>query len=110
MSRRDAMTLPTQTGVQLVGDASVSELLEQWVAEQLGRADAPMCDRPRIGILAVSGILRDGGWPVYSGDAPTVHAILEAGGFPRLIPPPPPLEGYAPPQPPVPHHPPPPLF
>ncbi len=92
------MTLPTQTGVQLVGDASVSELLEQWVAEQLGRADAPMCDRPRIGILAVSGILRDGGWPVYSGDAPTVHAILEAGGFPCLIPALPLLEGYDPSQ------------
>src|SRR5260370_3318737 len=98
MSRRDAMTLPTQTGVQLVGDASVSELLEQWVAEKLGRADAPMCDRPRMGIVEVSGIRRDGGWTAYSGDAPTVHAILEAGGFPCLIPALPLLEGYDPSQ------------
>jgi putative glutamine amidotransferase len=55
-----------------------------------------MCDRPRIVILAASGILRDGGWPVYGGDAPTVHAILEAGGFPYLIPALPLLEGYDP--------------
>ena len=90
------MTLGTRTEMQTVGDASVSELLEQWVAEQLGRGALPLCQRPRIGILAASGILRDGGWPVYGGDAPTVHAILEAGGFPSLIPALPLLEGYDP--------------
>jgi putative glutamine amidotransferase len=90
------MTLGTRTEMQTVGDASVNELLEQWVAEQLGRGALPLCQRPRIGVLAASGILRDGGWPVYGGDAPTVHAILEAGGFPYLIPALPLLEGYDP--------------
>ncbi len=42
--------------------------------------------RPRIGLLSTSGCLRDGGWPVYAGDAATVHAIFEAGGSPVLIP------------------------
>ena len=90
------MTLRAQSGMQAVGDTSVSELLEQWIGEQLGRGTLPLCDRPRIGVLATSGILRDGGWPVYGGDAPTVHAILEAGGFPCLIPLLPLLEGYDP--------------
>jgi gamma-glutamyl-gamma-aminobutyrate hydrolase PuuD len=87
-----------QTGVQAVADGSVSELLEQWVGEQLGRAEVSRRERPRIGILAASGTLRDGGWPIYGGDAPTVHAILEAGGFPYLIPMLPLLEGYDPSQ------------
>ena len=41
-------------------------------------------------------MLRDGGWPVYGGDAPVAHAILEAGGWPCLIPTLPLLEGYDP--------------
>ena len=90
------MTLLMQTGVQAVADTSVSDLLEQWVSEQLGRSDAARCQRPRVGVLAASGTLRDGGWPVYGGDAPTVHAVLEAGGFPCLIPALPLLEGYDP--------------
>ena len=76
------MAYLSQTGVQAVADGSVSELLEQWVGEQLGRAEAFRRERPRIGILAARGTLRDGGWPVYGGDGPSVHAILEAGGFP----------------------------
>ncbi len=88
------MTSRTQTG--MVGDVSVDELLEQWIAEQLGRGAIPTCDRPRIGVLAAGGTLRDGGWPIYGGDAPTAHAILEAGGFPCLIPLLPLLEGYDP--------------
>ena len=56
----------------------------------------PGRDRPRIGLVARSGTLRDGGWPVYGADAPTAHAILEAGGFPRLIPALPLLPGYDP--------------
>jgi len=92
------MAYLAQTGVQALADMPVSELLEQWVGEQLGRGDASRRERPHIGVLAASGTLRDGGWPVYGGDAPTVHAILEAGGAPCLIPALPLLEGYDPSQ------------
>src|SRR5258708_28181884 len=87
------MVLPMRTGVQALADMSVSELLEQWIGEQLGRGNATRGPRPRIGVLAAGGTLRDGGWPVYGSDAPTVHAILEAGGLPCLIPALPFLEG-----------------
>ena len=90
------MVLPGQTGVQVLADTPVSDLLEQWIGEQLERADAARGPRPRIGVLAASGTLRDGGWPVYGSDAPTAHAILEAGGIPCLIPALPLLEGYDP--------------
>src|SRR5258708_17867563 len=90
------MVLPMRAWVQTLADTSVSELLEQWIGEQLGRGNATRCQRPRIGVLAASGTLRDGGWPVYGSDAPTAHAILEAGGIPCLIPALPLLEGYDP--------------
>src|SRR5258707_4906786 len=90
------MVLPGQTGVQVLADTPVSDLLEQSIGEQLERADAARGPRPRIGVLAASGTLRDGGWPVYGSDAPTAHAILEAGGIPCLIPALPLLEGYDP--------------
>ena len=90
------MTLRTPTGVQVMVDLSVSELLEQWVGEQLGHDGVCRRERPRIGILASGGALRDGGWPVYGGDAPIAHAILAAGGWPSLIPILPLLEGYDP--------------
>ena len=83
-------------GVQAVADASVSDLLAHWIAEQQQRDDLCLRERPRIGILAAQGHLRDGGWPSYGGDAPTVQAILEAGGFPCLIPTLPLIEGYDP--------------
>ena len=83
-------------GVQAVADASVSDLLAHWIAEQQQRDGLCQRERPRIGILAAQGHLRDGGWPAYSGDAPTVQAILEAGGFPCLIPTLPLIEGYDP--------------
>ena len=83
-------------GVQAVADASVSDLLAHWITEQQQRDGLCQRERPRIGILAAQGHLRDGGWPAYSGDAPTVQAILEAGGFPCLIPTLPLIEGYDP--------------
>jgi hypothetical protein len=54
------MVLPMRTGVQALADTSVSELLEQWIGEQLGRRDEAFGPRPRIGVLAVGGTLRDG--------------------------------------------------
>ena len=80
------MVLLRQTDMQAVADTSVSDLLAHWIAEQQQRDDLCLRERPRIGILAAQGHLRDGGWPTYGGDAPTVQAILEAGGFPCLIP------------------------
>lgn len=42
--------------------------------------------RPRIGIFAQGGILRDGAWQVYGLDQPIADAVFEAGGFPLGIP------------------------
>jgi gamma-glutamyl-gamma-aminobutyrate hydrolase PuuD len=90
------MAFLTPIGIQTVGDTSVSDLLAHWIAEQQQRDDLCLRERPRIGILAAQGYVRDGGWPAYGGDAPTVHAVLEAGGFPYLIPTLPFIEGYDP--------------
>ncbi len=90
------MVLPMRTGVPVLADTPVSELLEQWIGEQLRRGAEVFSTRPRIGVLAAGGTLRDGGWPVYGSDAPTVHAILEAGGLPCPIPALPLIEGYDP--------------
>ncbi len=92
----DAMTLLTPIGRQTVEDTSISDLLVHWITEQQQRDDLCLRERPRIGILAAQGYVRDGGWPAYSGDAPTVHAVLEAGGWPCLIPTLPLIEGYDP--------------
>lgn len=43
------------------------------------------CSRPRIGLFAPSGILRDGAWQVYGLDQPITDAVFEAGGFPLGI-------------------------
>ncbi len=90
------MSVPGRPARYLVEDTSVSELVEQWVGEQLQHGPAPLRNRPRIGLVANSSTLRDGGWPVYGADAPTAQAILEAGGFPCPIPLLPLLEGYDP--------------
>jgi gamma-glutamyl-gamma-aminobutyrate hydrolase PuuD len=42
--------------------------------------------RPRIGLFAQRGILRDGAWQVYGLDQPIADAVFEAGGFPFGIP------------------------
>jgi len=47
---------------------------------------AARCGRPRIGIFAQAGILRDGAWQVYGLDQPIADAVFEAGGFPLGIP------------------------
>ena len=77
-------------------DTSVCDLLAHWVAEQQQRNGLNLRERPRIGVLAAQGYIRDGGWPSYSGDGPSVHAVLEAGGMPCLIPTLPLIEGYDP--------------
>ncbi|MBA2284929.1 MAG: gamma-glutamyl-gamma-aminobutyrate hydrolase family protein [Ktedonobacteraceae bacterium] len=56
----------------------------------------PTYYRPRIGLLSSSGCMRDGGWPVYAGDAATVNAIFEAGGDPIVMPTLPLMQGYDP--------------
>ena len=82
--------------MRTVEDTQVSDLLAHWIAEQQQRDDLCQRERPRIGILAACGYVRDGGWPSYGGDAPTMHAVLEAGGFPCLIPTLSLIEGYDP--------------
>jgi len=90
------MALLTHMDMQSAGEAPLSERLSQWIAEQQECDGRCLCKRPRIGILAARSYQRDGGWPAYSGDAPTVHAVLEAGGLPWLIPTLPLMEGYDP--------------
>jgi len=90
------MTFLTPIDIQTVEDTSVSDLFAHWIAEQQQRDDLCLRERPRIGILAAQSYVRDGGWPAYSVDAPTVHAVLEAGGLPCLIPTLPLIEGYDP--------------
>ena len=43
-------------------------------------------DRPRIGVFASKGTLREGAWQGYSGDLYTIDAIAEAGGYPQELP------------------------
>jgi gamma-glutamyl-gamma-aminobutyrate hydrolase PuuD len=45
-------------------------------------ARRPPASRPSIGVFASSGILREGGWPVYGADQPTLDAVYAAGGYP----------------------------
>ncbi len=90
------MTNLVPIGRNAVEDTSISDLLAHWIAEQQRRDDLCQQERPRIGVLAAQGYVRDGGWPSYSGDAPTVHAVLEAGGLPCLIPTLPLIDGYDP--------------
>jgi putative glutamine amidotransferase len=90
------MNVFTQTGFHDLEDASLSDRLALWIAEQQQQKVPAQRARPRIGILAPMGYARDGGWPIYAGDAPTGYAILEAGGFPILIPTLPLIEGFDP--------------
>ena len=90
------MAFLKQAGTRAVEDTQVSDLLAHWIAEQQQRDGPCLRERPSIGILAARGYVRDGGWPSYGGDAPSVHAVLEAGGLPCLIPTLPLIEGYDP--------------
>ena len=90
------MDVLTQSGIQDIKDASLSDRLAAWIAEQQQQQYPARHARPRIGMLAPRGYARDGGWPVYVGDAPTAYAILEAGGFPCPIPTLPLIEGFEP--------------
>lgn len=84
------------TGTQQREDASLSERMAARIVAQQHHRQPVRNYRPRVGIFAPRGYLRDGGWPIYGGDAPTVHAILEAGGLPCLIPTLPLIDGYDP--------------
>ncbi len=86
----------TQSSIQDLEDASLSDRLAVWMAEQQQQHYPTLSTRPRIGILAPTGYARDGGWPVFAADAPGTYAILEAGGFPCLIPTLPLIEGFDP--------------
>jgi putative glutamine amidotransferase len=90
------MNMFTQSNIQDLEDASLSDRLALWIAEQQQQQYPARRSRPRIGILAPTGYARDGGWPVFAADAPTAYAILEAGGFPYLIPTLPLIEGFDP--------------
>ncbi len=90
------MTVSRQTDIRDLQDASLSDRLAGWIAEQQQQHCPARGSRPRIGMLAPMGYARDGGWPVYAGDASTTYAILEAGGFPTLIPSLPLIEGFDP--------------
>src|SRR5260370_13580165 len=68
-------------------ETSLCTRIAACVAQHLSEATlstAP-CSRPRIGLFASSGILREGAWQVYGLDQPITDAIFEAGGFPLGI-------------------------
>ncbi len=90
------MARQTPIDMQTVEDTSITDLLAHWIDEQQQREGRDPRARPRMGILAARSTMRDGGWPAYSGDAPTIHAVLEAGGLPCLVPTLPLIEGYDP--------------
>jgi putative glutamine amidotransferase len=90
------MTVSRQNDIRDLEDASLVDRLAVWIAEQQQQHYPARGSRPRIGMLAAMGYARDGGWPVYAGDASTAYAILEAGGFPTLIPTLPLIEGFDP--------------
>ena len=64
------MVLLRQTCMQTVVDAPVSDLLAHWIVEQQQHDGLCLRERPRIGILAARGYVRDGGWPAYVGMHP----------------------------------------
>ncbi len=79
------------------GNTSATPELSTHIASFIASQQVPqpsVSRRPRIGILSGSGSMRDGGWPVYAGDAATVNAIFEAGGYPIIIPTLPIIAGY----------------
>src|SRR5579875_1090384 len=67
--RTDELSGPLNAG------ASLAERIARFINSQQ-RAPLPSYYRPRIGVLSSSGCLRDGGWPVYAGDAATINAIF----------------------------------
>ncbi|GER83358.1 hypothetical protein KTAU_19950 [Thermogemmatispora aurantia] len=77
--RTDELSGPLNAG------ASLAERIARFINSQQ-RAPLPSYYRPRIGVLSSSGCLRDGGWPVYAGDAATINAIFESGGEPLVLP------------------------
>ncbi len=88
----------TPAGQRTSGDLSSGSLagrIATFVSARQ-RTPLPAYYRPRIGLLSSSGCMRDGGWPVYAGDAATVNAIFEAGGDPVVIPTLPILQGCDP--------------
>ncbi len=68
-------------------EKSLCTRIAAWVTEHRSEAVLPAahCDRPRIGLFAPGGILRDGAWQVYGLDQPITDAVFEAGGFPLGI-------------------------
>ena len=62
------MSLSAQSGRRVAADMSISELIEQWMDEQVGRAGAGVRARPRIGLVAASGVLRDDPFLTYQGE------------------------------------------
>jgi putative glutamine amidotransferase len=68
-------------------EQSLSTHIAACVVQHLQEAALPAtsCHRPRIGLFASGGILRDGGWQVYGLDQPISDAVFHAGGFPLGI-------------------------
>jgi hypothetical protein len=73
------MTFSTPTPVKAVVDGSLSDLLAHWIEEQLQHDDRARHERPYIGIMAAGGTLRDGGWPIYGGDAVLATLNIRSG-------------------------------
>jgi len=65
---------------------ALSSRIAACLAQQRSEAlPAEHCARPRIGLFAPGGVMRDGAWQVYGLDQPIADAVFEAGGFPLGI-------------------------
>jgi putative glutamine amidotransferase len=86
------------SGQPITGEIHHGSLAGRIAAHIAARQRLPLPEhyRPRIGVISSSGCMRDGGWPVYAGDAATVNAIFETGGSPVVIPTLPILQGCDP--------------
>jgi putative glutamine amidotransferase len=63
--------------------ARIASMLEE---QRATRSAHPVRERPRIGVFAARGTLREGAWVSYAGDAYTIDALAEAGGYPLALP------------------------
>lgn len=65
-------------------EQSLCARISRCIAGSPNAAHSPMAQRarPRIGLFAPGGVLREGAWQVYGMDQPLSNALFEAGGFP----------------------------
>ena len=67
-------------------EARLSSSIAGLIEEQRGSTRVLPRERPRIGIFAPGGTLREVFWPIYAGDRAVADALFEAGADPYHVP------------------------